>query len=74
MNEQTGKYLIIGGLCVVVAGVLVYFFHDRMHWIGRLPGDIRIEKEHTRFYFPVTTMILVSVLLTIILNLIRRFL
>lgn len=41
---------------------------------GRLPGDIRIERENIRIYIPITTMILLSILLTIILNLIRRFL
>lgn len=52
----------------------MYFFGNRLNWIGRLPGDISIEKENVRFYFPITTMILFSVLLTVIVNLIRRFL
>jgi hypothetical protein len=43
-----------------------------LHWIGRLPGDIRVERENARFYFPITTMILFSLLLMIIVNLIRR--
>ena len=73
MNSDLGKYLMAGGVLLLLAGVLVYFFHDKLNWIGRLPGDIRIEKENFRFYFPVVTMILVSVLLTIIINLIRRF-
>lgn len=62
-----------GGVLLLFAGALVYFFHDRLNWIGRLPGDIRIEKENFRFYFPVVTMILVSVLVTVIINIIRRF-
>ena len=73
MNNETGKWIIAAGVFIVVAGVIVYFFHDRLNWIGRLPGDIRIEKENFRFYFPFTTMIIFSVLLTVIIQLIRRF-
>ena len=73
MDQNTGKYIIIGGVFLLLLGVLVYFFHDKLNWIGRLPGDIRIEKENSRFYFPITTMIVLSLLLTIIINVIRRF-
>ena len=74
MNQDTGKYIIIGGAGIVVIGLLIYFFHDKLHWIGRLPGDIRIERENFRFYFPITTMILLSVLISAILWIIRKFL
>ena len=74
MRESAGKYMILIGAVIVVAGLLVYFFGDKWQWIGRLPGDIRIEKENTRFYFPVTTMILFSLVLTIILHLVKKFL
>jgi hypothetical protein len=73
MNPQTGKYIIILGASILVIGVLIYFFHNKLHWLGRLPGDIRIEKENFRFYFPLTTMILLSLLLTLIVNIIKRF-
>ncbi len=73
MNSETGKYLIIAGGLLLLAGVIIYFFHDKLHWIGRLPGDIRIEKENFRFYFPITTMILLSLLITAIVAVIRRF-
>lgn len=61
MNPETGKYIVFTGIVIVVIGLLIYIFHDKMQWIGRLPGDIRVEKEHVRFYFPVTTMILFSI-------------
>ena len=73
MDQQTGKYIIIVGLFIIITGVLVYFFHDKMHWIGRLPGDIRVEKENFRFYFPIVTMILFSLVGTLIIWLIRKF-
>jgi hypothetical protein len=72
MNQQTGKYIIVFGVLVVLVGAIVYFFGNKLHWVGRLPGDIRIEKENFRFYFPITTMILFSILLTVIVNIIRR--
>jgi hypothetical protein len=74
MNSDTGKWVMIIGVFVVLAGVMIYFFHDRMNWIGRLPGDIRIEKENFRFYFPITTMIIFSLLLTLFIQLIKKFL
>ncbi len=74
MNQDMGKYIVLVGLGVIVVGALIYFFHDKLHWIGRLPGDIRVERDNFRFYFPITTMIIFSVLLTIIIRLARKFL
>jgi hypothetical protein len=74
MNSETGKWIILIGIIVVLGGIIIYFFHDKFHWIGRLPGDIRIEKENFRFYFPLTTMIIASALLTLIVTIIRKFL
>jgi len=73
MNSGTGKIIIIIGVIIVLAGVIVYFFHDKLNWIGRLPGDVRIEKENFRFYFPITTMIALSLLVTLIAQIIKRF-
>ncbi|UCH13340.1 MAG: DUF2905 domain-containing protein [Bacteroidales bacterium] len=72
MNTTIGKYLIIIGLFIVVIGVLIYFLGDKLSWIGRLPGDIRIEKENLKIFIPVTTMILISILLTLIVTLIKK--
>ena len=74
MSQVTGKYLILFGLAVVLIGIVIYFFSDKLHWLGRLPGDIRIEKENFKLYFPITTMLLLSGLLNLIIWLIRRFL
>jgi Protein of unknown function (DUF2905) len=73
MNAEAGKWIILTGIIIIVVGAVIYFFHDKLHWLGRLPGDIRVEKGNTRFYFPVTTLIIISVLLTVIVNLIKRF-
>jgi len=71
--QQIARYLIIAGILLVIAGLVFYFFGNKFSWLGRLPGDIRIEKENFRFYFPVTTMIIISVLISLILYLIRKF-
>lgn len=70
---QAGKILIAAGIILLIAGLVLLFAGDKFSWLGRLPGDIRVEKENFRFYFPVTTMILLSILLTFILWLIRKF-
>ena len=72
MNSETGKYIILTGVLIVLIGVIIYFFHDKLHWIGRLPGDIRIEKENFRFYFPIATMILLSLVITVLVWIFRK--
>jgi H+/Cl- antiporter ClcA len=74
MDQNTGKYIVIGGLGLVVIGLLIYFLHHKLHWLGRLPGDVRIERENFRFYFPFTTMLLISLILTLVINLVKKFL
>lgn len=74
MDQHTGKYILLAGGVIVLVGLLVYFFHDKLHWIGRLPGDIRVERENFRFYFPITTMILLSILVSLLIRLMRKFL
>lgn len=70
MNE-IAKFLIILGLVVTSIGLLLLIF-QKIPYIGRLPGDIYIKKDNFVFYFPIATSIIVSILLTIILNLIFR--
>ena len=74
MDQQTGKYIIIAGVCILLAGILIYFFHDYFKWLGKLPGDIRIEKKNFRFYFPIVTMLVISIAITLIVNVIKRLL
>jgi uncharacterized membrane-anchored protein YitT (DUF2179 family) len=73
MDQQTGKYILMVGIVIVIAGILIYFFHDYFKWIGKLPGDIRIEKQNFRFYFPIVTMIIFSIIITIIIHIFKRF-
>jgi hypothetical protein len=71
--QQTGKILIIVGAIVIIVGIILWFGGNKLNWIGKLPGDIRIEKENFKFYMPITTMILLSVVVSLILWLIRKF-
>jgi DUF2905 family protein len=70
--RSTGTLLIGVGLLVVVVGVLVWT--GAFSWFGRLPGDIRIERDGVRIYVPLTSMILVSVALSLLSYLARRLL
>ena len=74
MMESLARYLMLGGLILFILGGGLYLATKFGLPLGRLPGDIRIEGENGSFYFPVTTSILVSVVLTIVLNLIVRLL
>jgi len=71
-RKNMGILLITVGIIIVVVGLLVYF-SDRIPLIGRLPGDIRIQRENFTFYFPLATSIILSILVSLILYLIRRF-
>jgi hypothetical protein len=73
--EGMGKMLILMGLFVLLMGLILTFAPKlRIPFLGRLPGDIRIEREGFSFYFPIVTCILLSILLTIVLNVVSRLL
>ncbi len=72
--ESIARYLMLGGIILFLVGGGVYLAAKFGLPLGRLPGDIRIEGENGSFYFPIATSILVSVVLTIVLNVISRFL
>ena len=67
-----GKMLLILGLAIMAIGAILTWVPGLLSWFGKLPGDIRIEKEGPGFYFPVVSMIIVSVVLSILANLFFR--
>jgi hypothetical protein len=67
-----GRLLLILGLVIALVGLLLWGAGRFFPWLGNLPGDIRIERENFRLYSPLATMILLSVIGSIILNIIIR--
>jgi cytochrome b subunit of formate dehydrogenase len=70
--EQLGKILIFAGIILIIAGLIIYFAGNKLSWLGHLPGDIRIVKENVKIFIPITTMILISVVLSLLLFLIKK--
>lgn len=70
--SSAGPLLVIAGVVLMLAGLLVW--SGGLGWFGRLPGDIRIERETVRVYVPIVSMLLVSVVLSLVLYVVRRWL
>lgn len=66
------RWLILAGLVLVVVGLILHYAPGLLNWFGKLPGDIRIESERGKFFFPITSMVVVSIFLTVLINLFRR--
>jgi len=71
MLSQIAKFVILFGIFLVILGVIVYFV-SKIPGVGRLPGDIIITKKNFTFYFPLTTSLILSLILSIILYLWSR--
>ncbi|MGH3443491.1 MAG: DUF2905 domain-containing protein [Nitriliruptorales bacterium] len=72
MNRSIGLLVVLLGVGAIVVGVLI--MTGAFSWFGRLPGDIRIETDSSRIYIPLVSMIVVSIVLTVLLNLLGRWL
>lgn len=70
--SQLGKWLLVTGVVLIGVGLMM-LVGGKVSWIGRLPGDLLIRRDHMTFYFPLTTCLLASALLTVIVWLIGRF-
>ncbi len=66
------KVLMIVGAAILLLGVVLHYAPWLINWFGKLPGDIRIQNEHSFVFIPLTSMILISVILTLIVNLLFR--
>ena len=69
--QDFGKLLFVVGLVLALAGLLITYV-GKIPWIGRLPGDVLIQRRNFTFYFPLTTSVLVSIILTLFLWLLSR--
>jgi len=69
--SELGKFLVIVGVVLAIVGLILWSgFAPK--WLGRLPGDIRIEREHSAFYFPIVTCTIISIVLSLLLSIFRR--
>ncbi len=68
--RSIGLLLMGAGVVLAVVGLVAYW--GGLSWFGRLPGDIRYQSESTRIFIPITSMVLISLLLTVLVNLLRR--
>ena len=71
--QPIGKTIVILGVVLVVIGLVVWLAGDKFSWFGHLPGDIRVERKNVRFYAPITSMLLLSIVLSLLLWLFRKF-
>jgi hypothetical protein len=71
MNRLLGLWVVVGGACLILIGCLIY--SGGFSWFGKLPGDIHHEGERVQLYIPIASMLLVSLALSLIFYLIRRF-
>jgi len=69
--REIGKFLVIIGVVIVLMG-LMFWGGFAPKWLGWLPGDIRIERGNSAFYFPIVTCIILSILLSLLLSIFRR--
>jgi hypothetical protein len=70
-SHPAGPALVLVGVAIVVIGLLIWW--GGFAWFGRLPGDIRIERETMRVYIPFMSMVVISIVVSLLLNLLRRF-
>ena len=72
MQRAPGGLLIVGiGVVLVLVGLLAW--SGALSWFGRLPGDIRVERANARFYAPIMSMLVVSIALSVVVAVVRRF-
>jgi Protein of unknown function (DUF2905) len=71
MMPDLGRALIVLGIAILVVGLL-FTFGGRIPWLGHLPGDIYIQRGRFSFYFPITTCIVISAVISLVLYLFRR--
>jgi hypothetical protein len=71
MHRQIGLMVVVAGAILVGLGILIY--SDGLRWFGKLPGDIRHQSDHLQFYAPIVSMLIISLVLSLVFYLLRRF-
>jgi hypothetical protein len=71
MQRQIGLMVVFAGAILIGLGILIY--SGALRWFGKLPGDIRYQSDHVQFYAPIASMLIVSLMLSLLFYLLRRF-
>jgi hypothetical protein len=71
--QPIGKMIILAGLVIAFIGLIIWLLGDKLNWFGHLPGDIRVERPNFKFYAPIVSMLLLSIFISLLLWVIRRF-
>lgn len=71
MQRQIGLMVVFAGAILIGLGILIY--SGALRWFGKLPGDIRYQSDHVQFYAPIASMLIVSLVLSLLFYLLRRF-
>jgi len=72
IDLEIGKYIIFIGLFLILIGFIILLFHDKLNWFGNLYGDFKFEKNNFKFYFPFTSMVIISVFLSLLFSVLRK--
>ena len=67
------KWFVVVGVICLVLGALMHYVPWTLNWFGKLPGDIHIKREHSEIYIPFVSMLIISLVLTLLINLFKRF-
>ncbi|WP_071781102.1 DUF2905 domain-containing protein [Adhaeribacter aquaticus] len=70
--QPIGKIILFAGLGIAFIGLIIWLFGNKLNWFGNLPGDIRIERPNFKFYAPIVSMLLLSILFSAVMWVIRR--
>ncbi|MEA1886185.1 MAG: DUF2905 domain-containing protein [Bacteroidota bacterium] len=73
IRNNMGRLFIFIGIGLVVIGIIIKYAPGLLNWFGKLPGDIRIVNENRKIFIPITSMVVISLIITVIVNLIRFF-
>jgi H+/Cl- antiporter ClcA len=71
--EHLGKTIFFLGILLAISGGILWLLGNKLSWFGNLPGDIKVEKEGFKFYAPIVSMLLVSIILSLLIWLARKF-
>jgi hypothetical protein len=71
--NNLGKYLVVAGALIMVLGIVIWLFGNKLHWFGNLPGDVKIDGKNFKVFAPLTSMLLLSIFLSLLIWAVNKF-